>query len=123
MGLVNKVVPHDQLDAEVDQWCKEINEMSPTALTIVKRSFPADTEHIRGISFQGIQTVKHYTRPKSRRKACAHHERRQGPTSRSTSADGSCDERCDSQRARRRRRARRNHRHAGQDDECLLRSS
>ena len=39
MGLVNKVVPHDQLDAEVDQWCKEINEMSPTALTIAKRSF------------------------------------------------------------------------------------
>lgn len=60
MGLVNKVVPHDQLDAEVDKWCAEINEMSPTALTIVKRSFAADTEHIRGISFQGIQTVKHY---------------------------------------------------------------
>ena len=60
MGLVNKVVPNDQLDAEVDQWCKEINELSPTALTIAKRSFNADTESIRGISFQGIQTVKHY---------------------------------------------------------------
>src|ERR1700704_5315161 len=60
MGLVNKVVPHDQLDAEVDQWCKEINEMSPTALTIAKRSFNADTENIRGIGFLGIQTVKHY---------------------------------------------------------------
>jgi 2-ketocyclohexanecarboxyl-CoA hydrolase len=60
MGLVNKVVPHDQLDAEVDQWCKEINEMSPTALTIAKRSFNADSENIRGIGFLGIQTVKHY---------------------------------------------------------------
>jgi len=60
MGLVNKVVPHDQLDAEVAQWCKEINEMSPTALTIAKRSFNADTENIRGIGFLGIQTVKHY---------------------------------------------------------------
>ena len=60
MGLVNKVVPHEQLDAEVDQWCKEINEMSPTALTIAKRSFNADTENIRGIGFLGIQTVKHY---------------------------------------------------------------
>jgi 2-ketocyclohexanecarboxyl-CoA hydrolase len=60
MGLVNKVVPNDQLDAEVDQWCKEINELSPTALTIAKRSFNADTESIRGISFLGIQTVKHY---------------------------------------------------------------
>jgi 2-ketocyclohexanecarboxyl-CoA hydrolase len=60
MGLVNKVVPHEQLDAEVDQWCREINMMSPTALTIAKRSFNADTESIRGISFMGIQTVKHY---------------------------------------------------------------
>ena len=42
------------------QWCKEINEMSPTALTIAKRSFNADSENIRGIGFLGIQTVKHY---------------------------------------------------------------
>jgi 2-ketocyclohexanecarboxyl-CoA hydrolase len=34
--------------------------MSPTALTIAKRSFNADTENIRGIGFLGIQTVKHY---------------------------------------------------------------
>jgi 2-ketocyclohexanecarboxyl-CoA hydrolase len=60
MGLINKVVPHDQLDAEVDQWCAEINQMSPTALTIAKRSFNADSENIRGIGFMGIQTVKHY---------------------------------------------------------------
>jgi 2-ketocyclohexanecarboxyl-CoA hydrolase len=60
MGLINKVVPHDQLDAEVAQWCSEINEMSPTALTIAKRSFNADSENIRGIGFLGIQTVKHY---------------------------------------------------------------
>ena len=60
MGLVNKVVPQDQLDVEVEQWCKEINEMSPTALTIAKRSFNADSENIRGIGFLGIQTVKHY---------------------------------------------------------------
>jgi 2-ketocyclohexanecarboxyl-CoA hydrolase len=60
MGLVNKVVPHDQLDAEVDQWCKEINEMSPTAITIAKRSFNADSENIRGIGFMGIQLVKHF---------------------------------------------------------------
>jgi 2-ketocyclohexanecarboxyl-CoA hydrolase len=60
MGLVNKVVPHEQLDAEVEQWCREINEMSPTALTIAKRSFNADSENIRGIGFLGIQTVKHY---------------------------------------------------------------
>jgi 2-ketocyclohexanecarboxyl-CoA hydrolase len=60
MGLVNKVVPHDQLEAEVDLWCREINEMSPTAIAIAKRSFNADSENIRGIGFLGIQTVKHY---------------------------------------------------------------
>ena len=31
MGLVNAVVPHDKLDAEVDKWCAEIRERSPTA--------------------------------------------------------------------------------------------
>ncbi len=60
MGLVNKVVPHEQLDAEVAQWCKEINELSPTALTIAKRSFNADSEGIRGIGMLGFQALKHY---------------------------------------------------------------
>jgi 2-ketocyclohexanecarboxyl-CoA hydrolase len=60
MGLVNKVVPHDQLDAEVEQWASEINELSPTAIAIAKRSFNADSENIRGISFMGVQAVKHY---------------------------------------------------------------
>jgi 2-ketocyclohexanecarboxyl-CoA hydrolase len=60
MGLVNKVVPHDQLDAEVEAWAADINLMSPTALTIAKRSFNADSENIRGISFLGVQAVKHY---------------------------------------------------------------
>ena len=60
MGLVNKVVPHEQLDAEVEAWAADVNQMSPTALAIAKRSFNADSENIRGISFLGIQAVKHY---------------------------------------------------------------
>jgi 2-ketocyclohexanecarboxyl-CoA hydrolase len=60
MGLVNKVVPPDQLDAEVETWAAEINQMSPTAIAIAKRSFNADSENIRGIGFLGIQAVKHY---------------------------------------------------------------
>src|SRR5882757_3243847 len=60
MGLVNKVVPPEQLDAEVETWAADINQMSPTALTIAKRSFNADSESIRGISFMGVQAVKHY---------------------------------------------------------------
>jgi 2-ketocyclohexanecarboxyl-CoA hydrolase len=60
MGLVNKVVAHAELDAEVEAWAADINQMSPTALAIAKRSFNADSESIRGISFLGIQAVKHY---------------------------------------------------------------
>jgi len=60
MGLVNAVVPADRLDAEVDAWCAEIVERSPTALAIAKRSFNADSEHIRGIGILGFQSVKAY---------------------------------------------------------------
>ena len=77
MGLVNKVVAHDPLDAEVDKWCAMINEMSPTALTIAKRSFNADSLSIRGISFLGIQTAKHfYQTEESKEGVRAFNERR-----------------------------------------------
>ncbi len=38
MGLVNKVVPHEQLDAEVDKWCEEIKSLSPQSLKLSKIS-------------------------------------------------------------------------------------
>jgi 2-ketocyclohexanecarboxyl-CoA hydrolase len=60
MGLVNAVVPHDQLDAEVDKWCQEILAMSPTAIAIAKRSFNADTDSIRGIGGLGMQALALY---------------------------------------------------------------
>ncbi len=60
MGLCNTVVPHDQLDAEVNLWCAEILDKSPTALAIAKRSFNAESEHIRGIGALGLQAVALY---------------------------------------------------------------
>ena len=60
MGLVNKVVPDDQLDAEVDAWCREIVEKSPTAIAIAKRSFNADSDSIAGIAAMGMQALKLY---------------------------------------------------------------
>lgn len=60
MGLVNAVVAHDQLDAEVRSWCDELLERSPTALSIAKRSINADSESIRGIGALGFQTVALY---------------------------------------------------------------
>jgi len=60
MGLANVAVPHEELDAEVDRWCAELLERSPTALAIAKRSFNADTESIRGISSMGMQALSLY---------------------------------------------------------------
>lgn len=57
MGLVNTVVPAADLDAEVDQWCREILAMSPTALAIAKKGFNADTESIRATAALGLQAV------------------------------------------------------------------
>jgi 2-ketocyclohexanecarboxyl-CoA hydrolase len=59
-GLVNAVVPHEELDAEVQKWCDEILEKSPTALSIAKRSFNADSENIAGIGGLGMQALSLY---------------------------------------------------------------
>jgi 2-ketocyclohexanecarboxyl-CoA hydrolase len=60
MGLVNAVVPHDQLDAEVRKWCDEILDKSPTALAIAKRSFNVDTEMLRAVSSFAMHALKLY---------------------------------------------------------------
>ncbi len=60
MGLVNAVVPDDELDAEVARWCAEIMEKSPTAIAIAKRSFNMDSEGIRGIASMGMYALKMY---------------------------------------------------------------
>jgi 2-ketocyclohexanecarboxyl-CoA hydrolase len=39
MGLVNAVVPHEKLDEEVDRWCTELMQKSPSCLKILKASF------------------------------------------------------------------------------------
>lgn len=60
MGLINKVVPMAELDAEVRAWCDELLERSPTALSIAKRSFNADSDNIYGIGAMGFQALKMY---------------------------------------------------------------
>jgi naphthoate synthase len=39
MGLVNKVVPADQLESEIDAWAEELLQVSPGCLEILKASF------------------------------------------------------------------------------------
>jgi 2-ketocyclohexanecarboxyl-CoA hydrolase len=58
MGLVNKIVPHDQLDAAVTEWTDILAQRSPTALALAKRSFNADSDNIRGISMLALNAVK-----------------------------------------------------------------
>jgi len=48
-GLVNKVVPMNELRSEVRKWADEILELSPTALRVLKHSFNADSDSIAGI--------------------------------------------------------------------------
>jgi naphthoate synthase len=50
MGLVNKVVPLADLRREVDQWCRELLEKSPTALALAKQSFNIDSEQRAGVA-------------------------------------------------------------------------
>ena len=77
MGLVNAVVAPEQLDAEVQKWCDEIMEKSPTALAIAKRSFNMDTAHQAGIAGMGMYALKlYYDTDESREGVKAFQEKR-----------------------------------------------
>lgn len=56
MGLVNTVVPLDDLEAETIQWCREMLQLSPFALRLVKASFNAHED-----GYAGIQQLAHDT--------------------------------------------------------------
>jgi naphthoate synthase len=49
MGLVNTVVPLERLEEETVQWCREMLELSPFALRLLKASFNAAEDGITGI--------------------------------------------------------------------------
>jgi len=47
MGLANVVVPLDKVDDEVDKWCSEILEKSPTCIQVLKASFDEEFNYMR----------------------------------------------------------------------------
>ena len=49
MGLINTVVPLEQLEQETVKWCREMLAMSPFALRMLKASFNADEDGLAGI--------------------------------------------------------------------------
>ncbi len=62
MGLVNTVVPFDELEEETVKWAKEILQHSPTALRFLKASFNADTDGLAGLQqLAGDATLLYYT--------------------------------------------------------------
>jgi naphthoate synthase len=54
MGLVNTVVPLERLEEETVAWCREMLELSPFALRLVKSSFHAHED-----GYAGIQQLAH----------------------------------------------------------------
>ena len=48
-GLVNAVVPLDQLEAEGVRWAREVLQHSPTAIRCLKAAFNAETDGLAGI--------------------------------------------------------------------------
>ena len=57
MGLINKVVPLNRLDDEVDMWCEEILTGSPTCIEILKASFDSEWDSMPPL---GIQSTSLY---------------------------------------------------------------
>jgi naphthoate synthase len=61
MGLVNKVVPLDQLEETTVNWCKKILEKSPLALRLLKSAFNAELDGQAGIQeLAGNATLLYY---------------------------------------------------------------
>lgn len=77
MGLVNTVVPLDQLEAETVEWAQEILEKSPTALRFLKASFNADTDGLAGLQqLGGDATLLYYTTDEAKEGRDAFKEKR-----------------------------------------------
>jgi len=61
MGLVNTVVPLDQLEEETLQWCREMMQHSPLALRCLKTSLNADCDGQMGLlDLAGNATLLYY---------------------------------------------------------------
>lgn len=61
MGMVNKVVPFDQLEDATVEWCEIILKRSPMAIRMIKRALNAELDGQRGLmEFAGDATLMYY---------------------------------------------------------------
>lgn len=56
-GLVNSVVALEHLDEEVNKYCADILSCSPTCMKIIKASFEAEFDVIRGQRYQYVKMI------------------------------------------------------------------
>src|SRR5215510_6863597 len=67
MGLVNAVVPLEQLEAKTVSWCRDILANSPLALRCLKAAFNADTDGLAGLQeLAGNATLLYYMSEEAR---------------------------------------------------------
>ncbi len=77
MGLINTVVPFNELEQETVKWAKEIMQHSPTALRFLKASFNADTDGVAGLQqLAGDATLLFYTTEEAKEGRDAFKEKR-----------------------------------------------
>jgi 1,4-dihydroxy-2-naphthoyl-CoA synthase len=57
MGLVNVVVPDEDLDAEVDSWCEQILRRSPQGLRLAKLAMNTATDALYSGVQHGLELV------------------------------------------------------------------
>ncbi len=61
MGMVNTVVPLDQLEDTTVEWCQTIMKRSPLAIRMIKRGLNAELDGQRGLmEFAGDATLMYY---------------------------------------------------------------
>ncbi len=78
MGLVNKVVPLDELESTTIDWCRKIQEKSPLAIRLLKSAFNAELDGQAGIQeLAGNATLLYYLSEEAQEGRNAYVEKRQ----------------------------------------------
>ena len=78
MGLINKVVPLEHLEATTVEWCRKIQEKSPLSIRMLKSSFNAELDGQAGIQeLAGNATLLYYLSEEAQEGRNAYVEKRQ----------------------------------------------
>ena len=77
MGLVNKVVPVDELESEGIKWAHDILQHSPLSLRLLKSAFNAELDGQAGIQeLAGNATLLYYMSEEAQEGRKAYNEKR-----------------------------------------------